>query len=279
MPKGEGRKKKYLVGLENVKGLREVILQMAVMGKVVPQDVNDETASNLLEKVSADKQKLVKSGEIKKVKLLPLIRNDEKPFVLPTGWKWCRVWDVAKLITSGSRGWAKYYSNKGAIFVTMGNLSKDNYKLRLDTIKYVSVPDTGEGLRTKLEENDLLISITGDVGNLGLIPKDFGEAYINQHTCLLRFMPLCQSRYFAEVMRSPCATHQFNAPQRGIKNSFRLGDVGEMLIPVPPLEEQKRIVAKVDELMILCDQLEQQLTQSYSDAEKLMQATVKALVA
>jgi type I restriction enzyme S subunit len=204
--------------------------------------------------------------------------DDAMPFRLPKGWKWAYVWDVAKIITSGSRDWAKYYSNTGAIFVTMGNLSRGDYKLRLDSLRYIDPPADGEGSRTRLEENDLLISITGDVGNLGLIPDNFGEAYINQHTCLLRFMPDCQSRYFPELMRSPWAKYQFDAPQRGVKNSFRLSDVGEMLIPIPPQAEQHRIVAKVDELMALCDALEIRLADAQSTQIHLADAIVEQVV-
>jgi type I restriction enzyme, S subunit len=119
----------------------------------------------------------------------------------------------------------------------------------------VNPPKNGEGNRTRLEASDLLISITGEVGNLGRIPEDFGEAYINQHTCLVRFLPSCRGRYFPEVLRSPLASSQFNEPQRGVKNSFRLSDVDAIVVPLPPLAEQHRIVAKVDELMALCDQL------------------------
>jgi len=229
------------------------------MGKLVLQDPNDPPASELLKEIEAEKQRLVKEGKIKAQKPLPAIKPQEVPYELPRGWEWVRVWDVAQLITSGSRDWAKYYSENGAIFVTMSNLSRGSYNLRMDTIRYVLPPVDGEGSRTKLEESDLLISITGDVGNLGLVPANFGEAYINQHTCLLRFMPNCRSRYFPELMRSPLAKEQFDAPQRGIKNSFRLGDVGEMIIPLPPLPEQHRIVAKVDQLIALCDALEYQI--------------------
>ena len=126
-----------------------------------------------------------------------------------------------------------------------------------------------------LFEHDLLISITGDVGNLGLVPPDFGEAYINQHTCILRFMPECRNMYFPELMHSPLAHYQYNAPQRGIKNSFRLGDVGEMVVPIPPKAEQQAIVEKVEKLFALCDQLETQITQNQTHAEQIMQAVLK----
>jgi len=167
---------------ENVAELRKAILQLAVMGKLVPQDPTDEPASELLRAIAAEKQQLIKEGKIKQPKPLPDIKSDEVPYELPKGWKWCRVWDIAQLITSGSRDWAKYYSDSGAIFVTMGNLSRGNYSLRMENIRYVTPPIDGEGSRTRLEEHDLLISITGDVGNLGLIPRNFGDAYINQHT-------------------------------------------------------------------------------------------------
>ncbi|MBB1364991.1 restriction endonuclease subunit S [Pseudoalteromonas sp. SR44-5] len=261
--------------IASIDTLKQTILQLAVMGKLVPQNPNDEPAAKLLERIAAEKAQLIKDKKIKKQKPLPAITDEEKPFELPRGWEWCRVWDVAELITSGSRDWAKYYSDSGAIFVTMGNLARGDYRLRLDNLRYVSPPIGGEGSRTSLMKDDLLISITGDVGNLGLIPEGFGEAYINQHTCLLRFMSECRNRYFPELMRSPLASFQFNAPQRGIKNSFRLGDVGEMIIPLPPLCEQNQIVAKVDELMALCDQLKARLTDAQTTKFHLTDAIVE----
>lgn len=255
--------------------LKQTILQLAVMGKLVPQDPNDEPAAKLLERIAAEKTQLIKDGKIKKQKPLPAITDEEKPFELPEGWEWCRIWDVAELITSGSRDWAKHYSETGAIFVTMGNLARADYRLRMDTVRYVNPPQGSEGARTRLIADDLLISITGDVGNLGLIPSNFGEAYINQHTCLLRFMSDCKNRYFPELMRSPLAKLQFDGPQRGIKNSFRLGDVGEMIIPLPPQEEQHRIVAKVDELMALCDQLKARLSDAQNTQLHLTDAIVE----
>ena len=259
--------------------LKQTLLQLAVMGKLVPQDPEDEPASELLKRIQAEKSKLVAEGKIKKDKLLPPISEEEKPFELPQGWEWVEVSEIAELITSGSRDWAQYLSDEGAKFITMGNLSRDSYELRLDSIRYVNPPKDGEGSRTKLKANDLLISITGDVGNLGRIPENFGDAYINQHTCLLRFVSQCRNRYFPEIMRSPMAAMQFNAPQRGIKNSFRLGDLDHMVIPLPPLPEQHRIVTKIDELMALCDQLKSRITQASQLQKKLSDGVVEQAIA
>jgi type I restriction enzyme, S subunit len=259
----------------SIDALKQTLLQLAVMGKLVPQDPNDEPASELLKRIQAEKAKLIAEGKIKKAKPLAEITEEEKPFDLPVGWEWIRVSTIAEIITSGSRDWAKHLSNEGAKFITMGNLSRGSYNLRLENMRYVNPPEDGEGSRTKLKEDDLLISITGDVGNLGRIPENFGDAYINQHTCLLRFISDCRNRYFPETLRSPMAISQFIEPQRGIKNSFRLGDLAEMVIPLPPKNEQHRIVAKVDELMAICDHLKSKIT----SANQLQQKLADVLVA
>jgi type I restriction enzyme S subunit len=285
----------YLSCLQNLEGenkkqanivsqLKQAILQEAIAGQLTAewrtqnpmQKGNPDTdAAALLAKIKAEKEQLIADGKLKKEKPLPEISPDEIPFSLPYNWVWCRVQNLAEMITSGSRSWAKYYSDSGAIFVTMSNLSRGSYNLRMENIRYVNPPPDSEGARAKLEQDDLLISITGDVGNLGLIPDNFGEAYINQHTSLLRFMPDCRNRYFPEFMRSPLAKKQFEAPQRGIKNSFRLGDLGIMIIPLPPLAEQKAIAEKVDRLMETIDQLEQQIKHRKELAEDLMQTVLR----
>jgi type I restriction enzyme S subunit len=245
-----------LAGAPNgVKKLRELILELAVRGKLVPQDPSDEPASELLKRIAEEKARLVAEGKIKRQKPLAHITEKEAPFNLPNNWQWTRLGDLSELITSGSRDWAQHYSDEGAIFVRMGNLSRRSYELRLNSIQRVSPPENGEGSRTKLESGDVLLSITGDVGLLGLIPENFGEAYINQHVCLIRFIGSIRGRFLPEALRSPLAYKQYDAPQRGIKNSFRLGDVSDILVPLPPLAEQHRIVAKVDELMALCGRL------------------------
>jgi type I restriction enzyme, S subunit len=255
--------------------LKQTILQLAVMGKLVEQDAGDEPADILLKRIASEQKPLsiTKMGK-KKINSGEILEQ----FEIPHSWRWCQVWEVAEQITSGSRDWAKHYSETGPIFVTMGNLSRGDYRLRMETVRHVQPPKSSEGSRTKLQEADLLISITGDVGNLGLIPENFGEAYINQHTCLLRFVPECRNRYFAELLRSPWAQYQFDAPQRGIKNSFRLPDVGEILIPIPPLAEQHRIVAKVDELMSLCDRLKANLQNGQTTQLHLADSLVEAAI-
>ena len=261
-----------------IKALRQTILNLAVRGKLVEQDLSDEPASELLKRLAEEKARLVKAGVIGEPRALPSLVDAKTPFELPKGWVWTRLGHLTQFVTSGSRDWAKHYSNEGAIFVRMGNLSKDHYHLRLDHIQRVKPPTNGEGTRTRLEGGDVCISITGDVGMLGLIPEGFGESYINQHTAMVRPMPEMKGRYLAEMFRSPFAQEQFNKPQRGIKNSFRLTDVTQFAVPLPSLAEQQRIVAKVDELMALCDQLEASLATGDNTRRRLLDALLhKAL--
>jgi len=270
---------KVAEGPDSIARLRRFVLDLAVRGKLVAQDASDEPASQLLKRIAAEKARLVRNGETRKHKALPPIDGEETSFSLPVGWEWVRLGNLSQFVTSGSRDWAKFYANEGAIFVRMGNLSKDHYRLRLENIQRVAPPADGEGTRTRLEGGDILISITGDVGMLGLVPDGFGEAYINQHTAMVRPVPEMKGRYLAELFRSPFAQDQFNAPQRGIKNSFRLTDITQFVVPLPPLAEQMRIVAKVDELMGLLDRLEAVRTAREATRDRLAVASLARLTA
>ena len=110
--------------------------------------------------------------------------EDEILFELPDGWAWSKIGPLCEYITSGSRGWAQYYSESGSLFLRMGNLSRDSFDLRLDSLQRVNLPDNAEGTRTRVAENDLLFSITAEIGMLGLIPANFEEAYIKTLECL-----------------------------------------------------------------------------------------------
>ena len=280
--------------LSLVKNLRQQLLQDAVQGKLVKNAVYteggqknvgevsnladvraSETGSQLLKRIKAQKAQLIKDKKLKKEKELPPIKAEEIPFAIPEDWVWCRLGEITNLVTSGSRDWAQYYSSKGDIFVRMGNLSRDSFDLRMDKIQYVNPPKNQEGNRTRLEEGDILVSITGEVGNLGLIPNDFGDAYINQHTALVRLNNFVVTKFICYLFLSETMQKQFNAPQRGMKNSFRLSDIDYLLIPLPPLSMQHRIVAKVENLMQLCAALETSIQTSAAENEQLLQQVLR----
>ena len=242
--------------------LKKSILQEAVQGKLVPQDPADEPASVLLERIRAEKEQLIKAGKIKRDKHKSIIFrrdnsyyekvdgierciDDELPFEIPESWGWCRLKSLTENITSGSRDWAKYYSTTGAAFLRMGNLSKNSFDLRLEHIQRVTIPSKAEGTRTSLQSGDLLFSITGDVGMLGLIPDGFEKAYINQHTAMIRFLPEMRNKYIPYLLLTDYAQKFYNANQHGIKNSFRLDSIGELLVSIPPEKELFRILQRI----------------------------------
>lgn len=264
--------------------LRQAVLQEAVEGKLTAewrkknQDLisGENHASKLLEKIKAEKERLIKEGKIKKDKSLSPITDEEKPFALPEGWVWCRLGEITELITSGSRDWAKFYRNNGrAKFIRMGNLSHTWFDLKCEKIQQVEPPTSGEGTRTSLIADDLLISITGDVGWKALIPENLGEAYINQHTALIRFIDTLRGRFFPVILCSPLANKQFNEPQRGIKNSFRLTDLSSHIVPFSPFAEQQAIVERVEKLMVMIGELEKQVAERKDQSEMLMQSVLR----
>ena len=244
--------------------LKKSILQEAVQGKLVPQDPSDEPAEALLKRIRAEKQRLIKEGKIKKDKHESVIFrrdnshyekldgvesciDDEIPFEIPDTWAWSRLGSLVEVITSGSRDWAKHYSEKGSLFLRMGNLSRNSFELRLNSLKRVQLPEKAEGTRTALQAGDLLFSITGEVGMLGLIPDDFETAYINQHTAMIRFLPLIRNKYLPYFLLTDYAQKCYKSNQHGIKNSFRLDSISNILVPIPPLSEQEQIIRRIEQ--------------------------------
>ncbi|MEH2335125.1 restriction endonuclease subunit S [Nostoc sp.] len=185
--------------------------------------------------------------------------------MIPDEWDIFRLENVTLKITSGSRFWASYYSDEGAKFIRIGNLTREHINLRLDNVQYVTPPLSSEAKRTLLKTGDLLVSVTADLGIIGVVPENFGEAYINQHIALIT---LDQDRVNPWWLGNFLAGHtaQQSIPQlneSGAKAGLNLPTVANLLITVPrKLEEQNR-VAKIlktidDKLVILyqsCEKL------------------------
>ena len=126
----------------------------------------------------------------------------------------------------------------------------------MDNLQRVDLPDDVEGTRTRVAENDLLFSITAEIGMLGLIPANFEEAYINQHVGLIRFLKETQTKYFPYILMSAFCRNQYYTVQSGMKNSFRLDNIQNILTPVPPLGEQIRIAKKLSSIWLHIQQID-----------------------
>lgn len=168
---------------------------------------------------------------------------------IPVEWSATPIGSLADHVTSGSRGWARYYSVEGARFLRVGNLSRDHIDMRFDDEAYVSPPGNSEGRRTSLLEGDLLISITADLGMIGVVPSNFGEAYINQHLALIRFgkVGVC-SRFLGYWLLSYRAQQQFQSlNESGAKAGLNLPTIERVIVPTTTmLDEQQRIAAILD---------------------------------
>ncbi|MER5835064.1 restriction endonuclease subunit S, partial [Streptomyces sp. NPDC002130] len=165
-------------------------------------------------------------------------------------WPIARIGESATLITSGSRGWARYYSDEGAKFIRIGNLTRTHINLRFDSLVHVRVPSDGEGGRTSLQRGDLLISITADLGIIGVVPSDLGEAYINQHIALVRFNEEeSNSRWIGHYLSSPLGRAQFSRlNDQGAKAGLNLPTISNLKFPAPSSAMQRKVVAVLDAL-------------------------------
>ena len=180
------------------------------------------------------------------------------------------------IVTSGSRGWAKYYSAAGAAFIRIGNLNHNNISICFDDLKFVDIPDNAEGIRSHLEPLDILISITADLGSIGLVPSDIDEAYINQHIAMVRLNNKKQSEFIAWYLRSALGQKELLKNKRGAgKLGLGLDDIRDSLIPVANDKTAEAVVAQIEEKLSVCKSIEQTVNQSLQQAEALRQSILK----
>lgn len=165
--------------------------------------------------------------------------------------------EMTAIVTSGSRGWAKYYSSDGAKFIRIGNLTRDSIRIDFNEMQYVALPENAEGTRTKLHANDVLVSITADLGSIGLVPKTIGDAYINQHIALVRFVNPEQSEFMAWYLRSDWGQKDLLKNKRGAgKLGLGLDDIRDTKVPVVSDEQAKTIVSEISARLSVCDSIQ-----------------------
>lgn len=268
---------------QSIEALKQTVLQLAVMGKLVPQDPNDEPASVLLKKIAKEKEQLIKDKVIKKEKPLSAITDEEKPFKLQTGWVWGRINDIAHL-KGGFAYKSKEFLDVGTYqVVRMGNIRPDN--LRLDKNSVYIPEDLAESTQDyRINTGDILLTMTGTNGKedylYSLVVLDTHlldqQLYLNQRLCRLR--PILMNVDFLNIaLKEPQLKKPIFNQSTGSANqaNIGMGVISHWVLPVPPLAEQHRIVSKVDELMAICDQLKQKLKQSQETQVKLTDALIE----
>lgn len=262
----------------SIDALKQTLLQLAVIGKLVPQDPNDEPASALLKRIQAEKAKLIAEMKIKKDKPLPPIADDEKPFALPQGWGWVRLSEIATQITDGAHHTPEYISD-GVPFLSVKNLSAG--RLDFTDTRFIS-PDAHADLtkRCNPEFDDILLTKIGTTG-IAVVIDDPRPFSIFVSVALIKLSKgLINRDYLALVINSPFVRQQSEDGTEGVGNkNLVLRKINTFDIPLAPLAEQYRIVAKVDELMALCDQLKTRITAANQLQQKLADVMVEQAVA
>ncbi|MGI2807330.1 restriction endonuclease subunit S [Vibrio vulnificus] len=254
--------------------LKQTILQLAVMGKLVPQDPNDEPAAKLLERISEEKTQLVKEKKIKKQKALPPIAEDEKPFELPNGWEWRKLQDLCFKITDGEHSTPKR-TETGHYLLSARNVTNEG--IILGDVDYV--PDFEfERIRNRCDPNigDILISCSGSVGRVALVDRDNAYSMVRSAAMIRPCNINLSKEYLALMLRSPYLQSQMKkrSKQSAQANLF-LGAISNLVGVIPPQNEQKKIVSKIDRLFSMCDQLKQRLRDSQQTQLQLTDAIVE----
>ena len=233
--------------------MQKSILQMAIQGKLVPQIPEEGTGEELYQQIQAEKQALIKAGKIKKEKSLPEIAEEEIPFDVPENWCWVRLRNIVKKLTDGSHNPP---ANSGIGYPV---ISAKNVKNGLITLENVDryTDEFGfkkENPRTNISKGDIIMGIIGgSIGNIGIYMHD--EQVIAQRSVAI-IDSMIDTAYLVYVLKSPLLQNAMQASAAGsAQGGVYLGTLSNFLIPLPPPAEQKRIVAKLEKILPLCERL------------------------
>ncbi|WP_214347507.1 restriction endonuclease subunit S [Pseudomonas congelans] len=190
-----------------------------------------------------------------------------------TSWKNCKIGEISSLVTSGSRGWANYYSDSGAIFIRSQDINTD--ELDISDAAFVKLPDSSEGKRTRVKYQDILLTITGaNVGKVARVKQQIPEAYVSQHVALVRFN---KPEYapFIELFLKDIGSGRgvlLDLAYGGGKPGLNLSNIRDLQLSLPPREEQIEITRRVEQLFAYADQLEAKVTKAQSHIDLLTQS-------
>lgn len=257
--------------------LKNSILQRAIEGKLVEQRAEEGTSKELLKEIKLEKEKLVKEGKIKKSKALPPITEDEIPFEIPDSWEWVRLGEILFVLTDGTHQ-KPHYTDDGIPFLSVKDISGKT--LSFDDTKYISQQEHEElKKRCYPQKGDILLSKVGTTG-IPVIVDTEAEFSIFVSLALLKFSHRnLYANYVLRLIESPIVQEQCTNNTRGVGNkNWVLRDIGNTLIPLPPLSEQHRIVAKIEELMPLVDQYDKAYSQLTVLNEKFPQDMKKSIL-
>ena len=243
----------------SIDALKQTILQLAVMGKLVPQDPDDEPASELLKRIEQEKAELVKQGKIKKQKPLPPVSDEEKPFELPQGWEWCRIIEIAQVGTGAtpSRDNPDYWETPEFNWVTSGETSLPFIFNTAEKISGKAVKETNVSIYSP---GTLIIAMYGQGKTRGQITELCISAGTNQACAAIQLFNTNEyHRCYIKLFFEKSYKDLRELAAGGAQPNLNLAKVSNTLVPIPPLSEQIKITCKVEELIKVCDTLKSRL--------------------
>jgi type I restriction enzyme, S subunit len=256
----------------DVSKLRQALLREAMQGKITKQYSNDGNAKDLLKKIKSVKTKLIKQNLLRKEKELSAIQVSEIPYEIPDNWIWCRLSEIFD-VRDGTHDTPKYVS-EGIPFITSKNISSG--KIDFVDVKQISKEDHIEySKRSKVEEEDILFAMIGSIGN-PVIVRNINKEFSIKNVALFKNFTkeniIIDYFYWYLVIE----TANLNSISRGAIQQFvSLQVLRKNLFPLPPFQEQNRIVKRLEQLMQLCDELQYSIQQSKIENEKLLQGALR----
>lgn len=260
-----------------IKQLRQSILQEAIQGKLTEEwrktNPDAEPADQLVARIQKEKERLIREKQIKKEKPLPPVSEEEKPFELPEGWVWCRLLDLSEKVTDGVHS-RPDYASEGVPFLSVKDISKG--VIDFSDARHISNEDHKKLInRCNPEYGDILITKVGTTGIGKVVDVDKPFSIFVSVALVKLFKNFLHSKYFENVINSPLIRAKSKEGTEGVGNqNLVLKKIKNFPIPLPPVEEQKAIAWKVNQLMTYCDDLEAQVKQSQTHAEQLMEAVL-----
>ena len=270
-----GRGSSGKIDLYGIKKLRELILGLAVRGKLVPQDPNDEPASELLKRIAAEKAELVKLGKIKKPKPLPEISEEEKPFELPEGWEWVTLATIGEIVGGGTpkSDNPQYWAKNGIKWLTPADLYGLKGKYISSGARDISPTGLSNSSARLMPKGSVLFSSRAPIGYVAIADAELST---NQgfKSCVPYIKDSAEYIYYFLM----ASAKKIDAEASGTTFKEVSGAiVSKILFPLPPLSEQLKIVSRANELMSLCDQLEQHTLTSLDAHQQLVETLLTTL--
>ena len=263
----------------SIDALDATLLQLAVRGKLVPQNPADEPASELLKQIRTEKGRLIAEGKIKRDKPLPPIADDEKPFELPEGWDWARLGQITE-IKGGKRLPAGHSFSSDVtknIYIQVTNMKAGS--ITSENIKYIADETRALIKQYIISRDDLYITIAGTIGQVGTVPEQFDGMNLTENAARLIFR-LVNKHWLRMFLSTEYCQKQFvEKTIQQAQPKLALHRIADALIPISPLPEQSRIVAKLDELFALTRTLRARLTDARAVQAHLASALVEEVAA